>query len=102
MNDAQNIDKLTRVELGLLAMLFTLPTGLGICHCIEVRLDDPAHHMLYDGPGIVHHGGNDSRNYAKHYDDDEWAVVRYDAPAWLAMDQEALIEKAMTYVEGLE
>ena len=75
---AQNLDKLNVQARNLIAFLFTMPTGWTLTYMVEVKLDDPVHHLLEGGYGLERHGGNGSRCYAKHIDDDEWAVIHVD------------------------
>ena len=83
MEDCQNIDKLDKKTLELIAWAFkNHVVGWDLCHAIEIRLDNPFKNLTEGGDGLVVHGGGDSRRYIKHYGDDEWAVIHWQDPTW--------------------
>lgn len=98
--DCQNLDKLPKLALALIAWAFkNLPVGWDICHAIEVRLDDPVSNILNGGNGnLVTHGGGDGRCYIKHYGDDEWAVIHHTDPSWNKLDRLTLCSKGEQYI----
>lgn len=73
---SQNLDKLSPEALDLIAVVmlqenFVWPHS----YMIEVRLDDPVHHLLHGGEGLGVHAGGGSRHYAKYLGHPDWAVV---------------------------
>jgi len=66
--------------------------GWTYVYMVEVKLDAPIMHLFNGGDGLVVHGGNGSRRYAKHWDDPEWLVVHCEDEDFIAMgitDEEA-------------
>jgi hypothetical protein len=97
MMDAQNLDALTDEQCDLVALFFTLPTGWTNTYMVEIRLDDPTFHLLNGGDGLVRHGGNGSRCYAKHFGDPNWCIVHLDdVPEW---DIEQMATRAVNAIE---
>jgi len=100
---AQNLDKLTQEQQDMIALYFTMPIMFWPNHyMIEVRLDDPSCHLLKGGDGLVTHGGDGSRCYARHYGDDNWAVVHNEDEDVRDWDVPAMAERAMDAVEELQ
>jgi len=96
---AQNLDRLTADQQDLVALYMALPTGWTSTYMVEVRLDDPERNILKGGDGLVTHGGNGSRRYAKHYGDPDWAVIHYEDQEVLAWDMPAMEARAMKRIE---
>ena len=99
---AHNLDKLNRLDRSLVAWMFANHVvGWTYCYMLEVKLDTPGKHILDGGDGMVTHGGNGSRSYAKHYGDPDWAIIHTEDEDWLALDQVALLENATAYLRGV-
>jgi len=103
MVKAQNLDKLNELDKSLIAWMFANHVvGWTYCYMLEVKLDTPGKNILEGGGGLVTHGGNGSRSYAKHYGDDEWAVIHADDEDWMALDHEWLLDNAIAYLAGMD
>jgi len=95
MIDCQNLQKLSQEALDLIAYSFkNFMVGWTLCYMVEIRLDDPVHHILSGGPGLKTHGGNGSRHYANHYGDDDWAIIHVDDASWQALPHDEMAERA--------
>jgi hypothetical protein len=91
----QNQDMLNDIEKGLVAYAFErLIVGWTNCYMLEVRLDASALHILDGGDGLVTHGGNGSRCYAKHLGDPDWAVIHIEDEDW---DQDKWLPVGIEY-----
>lgn len=96
--NSQNLDKLNRLDRSLVHYMFNYHVvGWTYCYMVEVRLDTPGKHLLDGGDGLVVHGGNGSRRYAKHYGNDDWAVIHHEDEDWRALDKEGLMEEALGF-----
>ena len=88
--NAHNLDKLPPDALPLIKLIFEqMVVGWTNCYMVEVKLDNPIHHLEYGGPGLKTHGGSGSRDYAEHLKDNDWAVVHVDDEDWKALDIKA-------------
>jgi len=96
MSLTQNLDKLPPDALDLVALCFehVIVWGIMPCNMIEVKLDDPIHHILEGGDGFRSHGGNGSGCYLHHAGDPEWAVVASFEEYWADMPQAEMSERA--------
>lgn len=83
IEDSQNLDKLPDEAKAMIAYAFREVTvGWTLAYMIEVRLDDPVTNLGEGGDGLVLHGGNGSRSYAKHCGEEDWAIVHREDAAW--------------------
>jgi len=80
---SQNLDKLSQDAKNLIALMFTMITGWTNAYMVEVCLNDPIKNLLEGGDGLETHGGNGSKCYAKHWNDENWAIVHYEDEDWL-------------------
>lgn len=86
MNDSWNLDKLSEEARSYIRAFFErVWVGWTLCYMVEVKLDDPINHLGDGGDGLIIHGGNGSRSYAKHYGDPEWSVIHCEDAAWMAI-----------------
>ena len=100
---SQNLNKLNKLDKALIAWMFANHVvGWTYCYMIEVKLDAPGRNILEGGDGLVTHGGNGSRDYAKHYQDSDWAVVHNEDEDWLALDIDSLLAEANEYLAGID
>jgi len=103
IEDSQNLAKLSDDAKALMAYAFGHhTTGWTLSYMIEVRLDDPVSHLFNGGDGLVMHGGNGSRKYAKHVGNDDWAVVHVDDAAWAPYATAEWGDKGKTIVAEME
>lgn len=81
---AQNLHRLSQDEKNMIALMFNaITTGWSKTYMVEVHLDNPMENILEGGDGLVRHGGNGSRCYAKHIGDPDWCMIHIDdVPDW--------------------
>lgn len=60
----------------LVYTFFDLNYSVNIPVCgVEIKLDNPAHNILFGGDGFILHKGSDSLHYFHHLDDKDWAIL---------------------------
>ena len=104
LTHAQNFDQLNDDAKALIVYLMSRPNFVWPdSYMIEVRLDNPVHNILFnDDEGKLHrHAGGGSRHYAKHYGDDDWAVIHIEDPEWNELDHAALMERGAEIVDAM-
>lgn len=74
----QNLDKLPQDAKDIIQAIFddlVLATSGLPPDCIEVKLDNPVHNLLY-GDGTVHfHALGNTEHYLHYRGNDEWAII---------------------------
>ena len=67
---------------------------------LEVRLDDPAHHILHGGDGLVAHSDTTADEAYEHLDDPDWAVFRIDAEPVASWNLEQRVARARAWLRS--
>ena len=78
-----NLDKLDPLSKLFITWMFENQiVGWTKCYMVEVKLDEPVEHLLNGGGGLTVHGGNGSKCYSKHFEEDDWACIHCEDEDW--------------------